>query len=93
MMGCSRQVTNTHEECCDCPRCVLTGEEVVPVVLSGPQAKKIILFSLMRSSLSGGSLNNMYAMVLARHKLKPEIKTQGLYCLGILVAFTSEDVS
>ncbi|KAK6635456.1 hypothetical protein RUM44_000707 [Polyplax serrata] len=39
----------------------------------------------------GGSLNNMYAMVLARHKLKPEIKTQGLYCLGILVAFTSED--
>lgn len=41
----------------------------------------------------GGSLNNMYAMVLARHKLKPDTKSKGLYCMGPLVAYTSEDVS
>ncbi|EEB15302.1 Cysteine sulfinic acid decarboxylase, putative [Pediculus humanus corporis] len=39
----------------------------------------------------GGSLNNMYAMVLARYKLNPDIKKKGVYCMNKLVAFTSED--
>lgn len=43
--------------------------------------------------IAGGSLSNMYGMVLARHRLEPDIKSKGLYCLKTLVAFTSEDVS
>ncbi|KAL0269385.1 UNVERIFIED_CONTAM: hypothetical protein PYX00_007139 [Menopon gallinae] len=39
----------------------------------------------------GGSMSNMYAMVLARHHLNPDFKRKGLYCAGTIVAFTSED--
>lgn len=38
----------------------------------------------------GGSISNMYAMVLGRYKLFPNIKSTGLYNIPILVAFTSE---
>lgn len=37
----------------------------------------------------GGSVSNMYAMNLARYKLFPEIKSQGLWGLPRLVIFTS----
>ncbi|XP_044256502.1 acidic amino acid decarboxylase GADL1 isoform X1 [Tribolium madens] len=39
----------------------------------------------------GGSISNMYGMVLARYKKFPETKTKGLHGLPILVAFTSEE--
>lgn len=41
----------------------------------------------------GGSISNMYGMVLARYKKIPESKTKGLHGLPILVAFTSEEAS
>lgn len=40
----------------------------------------------------GGSISNMYGMVLARYWAFPEAKTKGLNALPTLVAFTSEDV-
>jgi hypothetical protein len=42
---------------------------------------------------AGGSVSNMYGMVLARYKAIPDSKTKGLSGLPPLVAFTSEDVS
>jgi glutamate/tyrosine decarboxylase-like PLP-dependent enzyme len=39
----------------------------------------------------GGSISNMYGMVLARYRLFPETKTKGLSGLPTLVAFTSEE--
>lgn len=41
----------------------------------------------------GGSMSNMYGMVLARFKKFPEVKTKGVASLGHLVAFTSQEVS
>ncbi|KZC11083.1 PREDICTED: cysteine sulfinic acid decarboxylase-like [Dufourea novaeangliae] len=38
----------------------------------------------------GGSMSNMYGMVIARFKMFPEIKTKGLAGLPPLVCFTSE---
>lgn len=38
-------------------------------------------------------MSNMYAMVLARYKAVPDIKTKGLFHEPPLVAFASEDVS
>ncbi len=41
---------------------------------------------------AGGSMSNMYGMMLARHKAFPDIKTKGIGCLTHpLVAFTSEE--
>jgi hypothetical protein len=42
---------------------------------------------------AGGSVSNMYGMVLARYKAVPDSKTKGLSGLPPLVVFTSEDVS
>ena len=42
---------------------------------------------------AGGSVSNMYGMVLARYKAIPDSKTKGLSGLPPLVVFTSEDVS
>ncbi|KAJ9579584.1 hypothetical protein L9F63_004769, partial [Diploptera punctata] len=39
----------------------------------------------------GGSMSNMYGMVLARYKAVPDSKTKGLSGQPTLVAFTSED--
>lgn len=39
----------------------------------------------------GGSLSNMYGMVLARYQSFPEVKTKGLNQLPPLACFTSED--
>ena len=40
----------------------------------------------------GGSLANMYGLMLARHEKFPELKRTGLSALGApLVVFTSED--
>ena len=40
----------------------------------------------------GGSISNMYGMVLARHKKCPEAKCTGVAALGkALVVFTSEE--
>merc|ERR1719370_185412 len=39
----------------------------------------------------GGSISNMYGMVLARHKAYPDIKRTGLSGLPALVALTSEE--
>ncbi|XP_063929442.1 acidic amino acid decarboxylase GADL1 isoform X2 [Zophobas morio] len=38
----------------------------------------------------GGSISNMYGMILARYRRFPETKTKGLHGLPVLVAFTSE---
>ena len=38
----------------------------------------------------GGSISNMYGMVLARYKKIPDIKTKGLYGQPRLALFTSE---
>nr|ALX34911.1 cysteine sulfinate decarboxylase [Paralichthys olivaceus] len=39
----------------------------------------------------GGSTSNMYAMNLARYRLFPEVKTQGLWGLPRLTVFTSQE--
>ncbi|XP_068082612.1 acidic amino acid decarboxylase GADL1 [Anabrus simplex] len=39
----------------------------------------------------GGSVSNMYAMVLARHRTAPDIKSSGLFSRPALVAFASQD--
>lgn len=40
----------------------------------------------------GGSTSNMYAMNLARYRLFPEVKSQGLWHLPKLAIFTSPEV-
>ncbi|RWS13200.1 glutamate decareboxylase-like protein [Dinothrombium tinctorium] len=39
----------------------------------------------------GGSIANMYGIVLARHKMFPHAKQKGIYNIGELVLFISED--
>lgn len=39
----------------------------------------------------GGSMANIFGMILARHEKFPEIKTKGLCNMGQLVIFVSED--
>ncbi|XP_017059775.1 cysteine sulfinic acid decarboxylase [Drosophila ficusphila] len=39
----------------------------------------------------GGSISNMYGMVLARYKLAPEVKTSGVFGMRPLVLFTSDE--
>uniref|UniRef100_A0A3B4ALS2 Glutamate decarboxylase 2 n=1 Tax=Periophthalmus magnuspinnatus TaxID=409849 RepID=A0A3B4ALS2_9GOBI len=39
---------------------------------------------------SPGAISNMYAMLLARFKMFPEVKEKGMSCIPKLVAFTSE---
>ncbi|XP_046645873.1 cysteine sulfinic acid decarboxylase-like [Daphnia pulicaria] len=39
----------------------------------------------------GGSISNMYGIVLDRYKKFPEVKTKGVGSIGELVAFTSEE--
>lgn len=41
----------------------------------------------------GGSISNMYGMVLARYKAFPDVKCKGVYKYNTLVAFASEDVN
>lgn len=41
---------------------------------------------------AGGSMSNMYGMVLARYNAVPNIKSKGCFNLKPLVAFTSEGV-
>lgn len=41
----------------------------------------------------GGAISNMYAMLLARFKMFPEVKEKGMSSVPRLVAFTSEHVS
>ncbi|XP_024935707.1 acidic amino acid decarboxylase GADL1 isoform X2 [Cephus cinctus] len=38
----------------------------------------------------GGSMSNMYGMVLARYAVKPDVKTKGLFGIQPLACFTSE---
>lgn len=40
----------------------------------------------------GGSTSNMYAMNLARYRLFPEVKSQGMWALPRLAIFTSSQV-
>lgn len=40
----------------------------------------------------GGAISNMYAMLLARFKMFPEVKEKGMSSVPRLVAFTSEHV-
>ena len=40
----------------------------------------------------GGSISNMYGMVLARYNAIPNVKSTGMFGLKPLVAFTSEEV-
>lgn len=42
---------------------------------------------------SGGAISNMYAVMVARHKMFPEYKEKGLKALPQLVLYTSEHVS
>lgn len=41
----------------------------------------------------GGSLSNLYSLLLARYSLFPEVKKKGLRDLPQMVVFTSEQVS
>lgn len=41
----------------------------------------------------GGSISNMYGMVLARYKAFPDVKYEGVYAFNTLVAFASEEVN
>lgn len=41
----------------------------------------------------GGAISNLYAVIVARQKKFPEVKTKGLKALPQLVLFTSEHVS
>lgn len=41
----------------------------------------------------GGSISNMYGLVLARYKAFPNIKEDGMAALPRLALFASEDVS
>lgn len=46
-----------------------------------------------RVSPPGGAISNMYAMLLARFKMFPEVKEKGMSSVPRLAAFTSEHVS
>lgn len=41
----------------------------------------------------GGAISNMYAMLIARFKMFPEVKEKGMAAVPRLIAFTSEHVS
>lgn len=41
---------------------------------------------------AGGAISNMYAMLLARYKMFPEVKEKGMSAVPKLAAFTSENV-
>lgn len=51
-----------------------------------------ILSPLIALSPLGGAISNMYAMLLARFKMFPEVKEKGMSSVPRLVAFTSEHV-
>lgn len=40
----------------------------------------------------GGAISNMYAMLIARFKMFPEVKEKGMAAVPRLIAFTSEHV-
>lgn len=40
----------------------------------------------------GGAISNLYAMLIARFKMFPEVKEKGMAAIPRLVAFTSEQV-
>lgn len=40
----------------------------------------------------GGAISNMYAMLIARFKMFPEVKEKGMAAIPRLVALTSEHV-
>lgn len=52
----------------------------------------IYLFLILINDCLGGSMSNMYGLVIARFNKYPEVKTKGVARLGSLVAFTSEEV-
>ena len=53
-----------------------------------------ILITSHSYSLSGGSISNMYALMIARHKLYPEHKKHGMRAIkGQLIMYTSRHVS
>lgn len=60
---------------------------------NGEHHKIWLEFLLFYFVLIGGSLSNMYGMMLARHRLAPEAKQKGISSIKPLVVFTSEDVS
>lgn len=43
--------------------------------------------------LSGGSISNLYSVLVARYKRFPEIKTKGMAALPDIALFVSEHVS
>ena len=53
-----------------------------------------ILITSHSYSFSGGSISNMYALMIARHKLYPEHKKHGMRAIkGQLIMYTSRHVS
>lgn len=50
------------------------------------------LSGVRRLSPLGGAISNMYAMLLARFKMFPEVKEKGMSSVPRLAAFTSEHV-
>lgn len=48
--------------------------------------------TVIRCLPAGGAISNMYAMLLARYKMFPEVKEKGMSSVPKLVAFTSENV-
>jgi hypothetical protein len=75
-------------------------ENQTTITLSDLEFKHSCYFGIISNSVenfltvnAGGSISNMYGMVLARHKAVPDTKTRGLSGMPPLVVFTSEDVS
>jgi len=56
------------------------------------RSMKLVRYQLKADGIMcpGGSIANMYGMMLARYKKAPEIKEQGVNHLPPLVCFTSE---
>lgn len=58
---------------------------VITLVMAG-KGNCVLLCTL------GGAISNMYAMLIARFKMFPEVKEKGMAAVPRLIAFTSEHV-
>lgn len=67
---------NLYDECC----------LYLSNVLADRRSNSILLWT------PGGAISNMYAMLIARFKMFPEVKEKGMAAIPRLVAFTSEHV-
>ena len=77
---------------CQLCRCSLSGSCELPLAEAAqPHHLPLIITGDCHSPL-GGAISNMYAMLLARFKMFPEVKEKGMSSIPKLAAFTSEHV-